>query len=282
MSSVVSSVVPSAAVPSDDARDGAAHARVLCEVLEGRVRPPGRHAPRDSRYARVREQPMTKGRGAAAPCAEQQGCWQAAPPRFVSRPPRFVRRPPRCVSRRSRLGGGGPLGAVRRASQWASFGGGAFGGGGFGGGGFDMRPRVVLALSWAFRSVRRSVRFASPAGRARAQHGARSGAQYGAEPFAHGGESASDGEGCLMRVAIRGHQRSSACIKAHQRPSVVISVHQSPSAFIRGHQWSSVVISGHQWQSEVIRGHQKPTCTTPMLSVRSIRGRGNGAGCASN
>ena len=275
MSSVVSSVVPSAAVPSDDARDGAAHARVLCEVLEGRVRPPGRHAPRDSRYARVREQPMTKGRGAAAPCAEQQGCWQAAPPRFVSRPPRFV-------SRRSRLWGGGPLGAVRRASQWASFGGGAFGGGGFGGGGFDMRPRVVLALFWAFRSVRRSVRFASPAGRARAQHGARSGAQYGAEPFAHGGESASDGEGCLMRVAIRGHQRSSACIKAHQRPSVVISVHQSPSAFIRGHQWSSVVISGHQWQSEVIRGHQNPTCTTPMLSVRSIRGRGNGAGCASN
>ena len=275
MSSVVSSVVPSAAVPSDDARDGAAHARVLCEVLEGRVRPPGRHAPRDSRYARVREQPMTKGRGAAAPCAEQQGCWQAAPPRFVSRPPRFV-------SRRSRLWGGGPLGAVRRASQWASFGGGAFGGGGFGGGGFDMRPRVVLALSWAFRSVRRSVHFASPAGRARAQHGARSGAQYGAEPFAHGGESASDGEGCLMRVAIRGHQRSSACIKAHQRPSVVISVHQSPSAFIRGHQWSSVVISGHQWQSEVIRGHQNPTCTTPMLSVRSIRGRGNGAGCASN
>ena len=275
MSSVVSSVVPSAAVPSDDARDGAAHARVLCEVLEGRVRPPGRHAPRDSRYARVREQPMTKGRGAAAPCAEQQGCWQAAPPRFVSRPPRFV-------SRRSRLWGGGPLGAVRRASQWASFGGGAFGGGGFGGGGFDMRPRVVLALSWAFRSVRRSVRYASPAGRARAQHGARSGAQYGAEPFAHGGESASDGEGCLMRVAIRGHQRSSACIKAHQRPSVVISVHQSPSAFIRGHQWSSVVISGHQWQSEVIRGHQNPTCTTPMLSVRSIRGRGNGAGCASN
>ena len=277
MSSVVSSVVPSAAVPSDDARDGAAHARVLCEVLEGRVRPPGRHAPRDSRYARVREQPMTKGRGAAAPCAEQQGCWQAAPPRFVSRPPRFVsrpprfvsrpprfvsrpprfvRRPPRFVSRRSRLWGGGPLGAVRRASQWASFGGGAFGGGGFGGGGFDMRPRVVLALSWAFRSVRRSVRYASPAGRARAQHGARSGAQYGAEPFAHGGESASDGEGCLMRVAIRGHQRPSVAIRGHQRPSVAISGHQRPSVAIRGHQWSSACIKAHQRSSEAISGHQ--------------------------
>ena len=258
MSSVVSSVVPSAAVPSDDARDGAAHARVLCEVLEGRVRPPGRHAPRDSRYARVREQPMTKGRGAAAPCAEQQGCWQAAPPRFVrrpprfvsrpprfvSRPPRFVSRPPRFVSRRSRLWGGGPLGAVRRASQWASFGGGGFGGG------------AVLALSWAFRSVRRSVRFASPAGRARAQHGARSGAQYGAEPFAHGGESASDGGGCLMRVAIRGHQRPSVAIRGHQRPSVAISGHQRPSVAIRGHQWSSACIKAHQRSSEAISGHQ--------------------------
>ena len=82
--------------------------------------------------------------------------------------------------------------------------------------------------------------------------------------------------------AIGGNQWSSEAIGGNQRSSVVVSVHQSPSAFIRGHQWSSVVISGDQWQSEVIRGHQKPTCTTPMLSVRSIRGRGNGAGCASN
>jgi hypothetical protein len=37
VSGVVPSAVPSAAFASDDARDGAAHARVLCEVLEGGV-----------------------------------------------------------------------------------------------------------------------------------------------------------------------------------------------------------------------------------------------------
>jgi len=189
---------------------------------------------------------LTEGRGAAAASAEHQGCGQAAPPRLVSPPLRFVSRPLSFVSRslsfvsrplsfvsrRRRLWGvGGPLGAVQRAPQWASLEGRRFG----------TLPRVVLALSWACRSVRPSGRYAPPAGRARAQHGARSGARSGAQPLAHGGESASDGGGGLMG-AIRGHQRSSEVISGHQRSSVCIKAHQ------RVHQRPSVR------QSEAIRG----------------------------
>jgi hypothetical protein len=220
--SVVPSAVSSAAFASDDARDGAAHARVLCEVLKGGVRPPGGHPPGGTRHIRVGEQPLTKGRGAAAARAEHQGCGQAAPPRFVSpplrfvsRPLRFVSRPLRFVSRRRRLWGvGGPLGAVQRAPQWASLQGRRLGAQDSAstthgpGRRLGALPRLVLALSWAFRSVRRRGRYAPPAGRARAQHGARTGARYGAQPLAHGGESASDGGGGLRGV-IRGHQRSS-------------------------------------------------------------------------
>jgi hypothetical protein len=197
-----------------DAISGHQWSSVTCEVLEGGVRPPGGHTPGGTRHIRVGQQPLTKGRGAAAARAEHQGCGQAAPPRLVSRPLRFVsrslrfvsrslsfvNRPLSFVSRRRRLwGGGGPLGAVQRAPQWASLGGRRL---------MGTLPRVVLALSWAFRSVRRRVRYAPPAGRARAQHGARTGARYGAQPLAHGGESASDGGGGL-RGATRGHQRSS-------------------------------------------------------------------------
>jgi hypothetical protein len=213
VSSAVPSAVSSAVFASDDARDGAAHARVLCEVLKGGVRPPGGHPPGGTRHIRVGQQPLTEGRGAAAARTEHQGCGQAAPPRLVSPPLRFVSRPLRFVSRPLRFvnwplsfvsrcrrlwGVGGPLGAVQRAPQWASLQGRRF----------STLPRVELALSWAFRSVRRSGRYAPPAGRARAQHGARTGARYGAQPLAHGGESASDGGGGL-RGAIRGHQRSS-------------------------------------------------------------------------
>ena len=91
--SVAPSVVPSAAFASENARDGAAHARVVCEVLEGGVRPPGGHSPGGTRHVRVGKQPLTKCRGAAAARAEQQGCGQAAPPRLVSRPLSFVCRP---------------------------------------------------------------------------------------------------------------------------------------------------------------------------------------------
>ena len=52
---------------------------------------------------------------------------------------------------------------------------------------------------------------------------------------------------CLMRKAIRCHQRSSEVIRCHQRSSEVI----------RGHQRSSEVIRDHQRSSEVIRGHQR-------------------------
>ena len=202
---------------------------------------------------------MTKGRGAAAARAEHQGCGQAAPPRLVSRPLRFVNRPLRFVSRCRRLWGvGGPLGAVQRAPQWASLQGRRFGAQDSAstthgpGRRLGALPRLVLALSWAFRSVRRRVRLAPPAGRARAQHGARSGARYGAQPLAHGGESASDGGGGLrgQSEVIRGHRRSSVCIKAHQR------VHQRSSEAIRGHQRPSEAYLHH---ADVVCAYQQRT-----------------------
>jgi hypothetical protein len=82
------------------------------------------------------------------------------------------------------------------------------------------------------------------------------------------------GVSCLMREAIRGHQKPSEAIRGHQRPSQATRGHQRPSEAIRDGvgttAWSRLPTpissaSSNQRPSEAIRGRQRPS--------EAIRGR---------